>query len=137
MLARLLIAAAAVIMLSLGTAHLVFTFHGSKLRPRDPALEARMRAVSPGISSQTTMWRAWVGFNASHSFGAMLFGTVYGHLALAEPAALFGSGFLAAVGGVLLLGYVILAQRYWFRAPLRGVLAASGCYAAGFAAAWA
>jgi hypothetical protein len=137
MLARLLVAAAAAITLALGTAHLVFTFRGPRLRPRDPALEARMRVVSPGISGQTTMWRAWVGFNASHSLGLLLFGTVYGYLALADPATLFRSAFLAVVGGLLLLAYVVLARRYWFHAPLRAALVASLCYAAGVAAAWA
>lgn len=136
MLARFLVAAAAVIALCLGAAHLVFTFHGPRLRPRDPALEIRMREVSPGITGQTTMWRAWIGFNASHSAGLLLFGAVYGYLALAQPATLFQSAFLTAVGGSLLLGYVVLAWRYWFRGPLRAVLAAAACYAVGLAAAW-
>ena len=28
-----------------------------------------MMTVSPVISRETTMWRVWVGFNATHSFG--------------------------------------------------------------------
>ncbi len=28
-----------------------------------------MQQVSPVITRQTTMWKAWVGFNASHSYG--------------------------------------------------------------------
>lgn len=137
MLARLLVTAAAAITGFLGTVHLVFTFTGPQLRPRDPALEAGMRAVSPGITRHTTMWRAWIGFNASHSLGLLAFGAVYGDLALAAPAVLFRSAVLAVVGGVLLLGYVVLARRYWFAAPFRGVLVALVCYVAGLAAAWA
>jgi hypothetical protein len=30
-----------------------------------------MMIVSPVISRKATIWRAWVGFNASHSFGAI------------------------------------------------------------------
>lgn len=134
MMPRILIAASASIPLALGIAHLVFTFFGPKLRPRDPALEARMKEVSPVITSQTTMWKVWIGFNASHSFSAILFGSVYGYLALVQPAVLFHSGFLAILGGLFLLVYLILARKYWFSAPFRFLVVASILYAAGFVA---
>lgn len=51
------------------------------------------------------MWKAWVGFNASHALGAILFGLVYGYLALLHLAFLFQSWFLLAVGFALLVGY--------------------------------
>jgi hypothetical protein len=66
-IAPLLVAASAAILLLLGLVHLLFTFHGPKLLPRDAALQKRMQEVSPVITRQTTMWKAWVGFNASHS----------------------------------------------------------------------
>jgi hypothetical protein len=128
------IAASASIALTLGIAHLVFTFFGPKLRPRDPALEARMKEVSPVITSQTTMWKVWIGFNASHSFSAILFGSVYGYLGLMQPAVLFHSAFLAMLGGLFLLVYLILAKKYWFSTPFRCLVVASILYAAGFVA---
>jgi hypothetical protein len=136
MLARCLVATAAAIALYLGSAHVIFTLRGPLLRPRDAALEERMRVVSPVITGQTTMWRVWIGVNASHGFGLVLFAAVYGYLALAEPGVLFGSVFLPAVGGLLLLGYVVLAKTCFFRAPLRAVIAASACFAAGIVRAW-
>jgi hypothetical protein len=63
------IAGSAAVILLLGLLHLLYTFRGHKLHPRDPDLTARMMAVSPVITRETTMWRAWVGFNATHSFG--------------------------------------------------------------------
>src|SRR5919204_82482 len=57
----------------------------------------------------TTMWKAWVGFNASHSYGLILFGTVYGSLALAHSDVLFQSVFLLSLGLLWLFGYVFLA----------------------------
>lgn len=128
------IAASASIPLALGIAHLVYTFFGPKLGPRDPALEARMREVSPVITRQTTMWKLWIGFNASHSFSAILFGSVYGYLALVRPDMLFHSAFFAILGGLFLLVYLILAKKYWFSAPFRCLVVASLLYAAGFAA---
>ena len=93
-----------------------------------------MKIVSPVITRQTTMWKAWVGFNASHSFGALLFGAVYGYLALAHGAFLFSSPFLLALGALLLAGYIALGKLYWFSVPYRGILLASALYAAGLVA---
>jgi hypothetical protein len=134
MLETILIVTSATIVLTLGTLHLIYTFRGDKLRPRDRELQTRMEQAFPVITRQTTMWRAWIGFNASHSFGAILFGAIYGYLALAHPAVLFGSAFLAILGGVTLLGYLVLAKRYFFRIPLRGILLALIAYVGAFAA---
>jgi len=128
MLPTSLLAASAAIILLLGFAHLLFTFYGPKLVPRDPELQARMREVSPFISRETSMWRAWVGFNASHSFGAILFGAIYGYLSLVHSAFLFQSTFLLSLGLLLLIGYVILAKRYWFSVPFRAILLATILY---------
>src|SRR5438046_6957052 len=46
------------------------------------------------------MWRAWVGFNASHSMGAMLFGLVFAFLALAHVCDMDGHGAAIWAGGV-------------------------------------
>lgn len=129
-LPAMLMGAGAGIILVLGLAHLLFTFRGPAFMPRDRALKARMEESAPVISRETTMWKAWVGFNASHSFGAILFGAVYGYLALLHEAFLFGSRFLLVLGLLLLCGYVVLAQRYWFRTPFRGILLALGLYIA-------
>ena len=135
--ASLLVAASALVILALGCAHLLYTFRGNKFYPRDPALLARMQEVSPFISGKMSMWNAWVGFNASHSFGAMLFGLVYGYLALAQPAVLFSSWFLLAVGLALLAGCVFLGWRYWFSTPFRGIVLSTALYVSGVLAHWA
>jgi hypothetical protein len=131
----LLVAASAAILFAFSFLHLVLTFRGPKLWPRDRELKSRMEAVSPVLTTETTIWKCWIGFNASHSLCGMLFGAVYGYLALAQPALLFRSFYLPAVGALLLLSYVFLGAKYWFRVPFRGILAASICYAAGFTVA--
>jgi hypothetical protein len=68
---------------------------------------------------------AWVGFNPSHGYGLILFGTVYSYLALAHSDVLFQSVFLLSLGLILLFGYVFLARRYFFNIPLWGVLLAT------------
>jgi hypothetical protein len=131
MQATVLVAASATVILTLGLVHLLYTFHGAKLLPRDAALRAQMERVHPNITRQTTMWRAWIGFNASHSMGAILFGLVYLYFAVATPAVLFGSIYLSGLGLAFLLGLVLLGWRYWFGVPFRGVLLATVLYAAG------
>jgi hypothetical protein len=87
--------------------------------------------VSPVITPETTMWRAWVGFNATHSFGLILFGALYGYLAIRHSTLLFQSWFLLALGFALLLGYVVVAKLYFFSTPFRGVVVAAALYLLG------
>jgi hypothetical protein len=132
-----LIAAGATIALGLGALHLFYTFSGSKLLPRDRELHTRMQEVSPVITRQTTMWKAWVGINATHSYGLILFGAVYGYLALAYSSFLLQSVFLLLLGLTLLLGYVFVARKYFFRIPLRGVIVATMLYVLALIITWA
>ena len=135
-LAPLLVAASAAIVMLLGLIHLLYTFHGPKLLPRDRDLKARMQEAPLVITRETTMWKAWVGFNASHSFGAIFFGAVYGYLSLAHSAFLFRSTFLLSLGLLLLGGYAFLGKRYWFSVPFRSVLVATVFYGIALVISW-
>ena len=135
-LVQQLMAGSALTILLLGSLHLLYTFRGKKLFPRDTHLERQMDLVSPVLTSRTTMWRAWIGFNASHSFGAMFFGLVYGYLALRLPDVLFHSHFLLLVGLALLLGYAWLGKVYWFWIPFTGSVLSTGLYVAALVVNW-
>ena len=135
-LAPMLVAASAAIILALGILHLLYTFRGPKLLPRDPDLQTRMSEVSPVISRETTMWKCWVGFNASHSLGAILFGAVFGYLALWHGTMFFQSAFLQWLGLLTLAGYIFLAKRYWFSIPFRGIVLATALYVLALVANW-
>ena len=130
MIAKVLMTASAAIVLALGTLHLVYTFWGPKLTPRDPELQARMAQVSPVVTNETTIWRSWIGFNATHSMSLILFGMIYGFLALAHPEILFRSIFLLTVGLLTLGGFFILAKLYFFRIPFAGIAISLICYVA-------
>ena len=115
-LASVLVAASGAIVAVFGALHALFTFRGPRLFPRDDALRARMHEVAPVITRETTMWKAWLGFNASHGLGLVLFGVLYAWLAL---------GFAA------LCAWLLLAKLYFFSVPLRGVALATVLYALG------
>jgi len=136
-LAPLLLAASAAIILALGVLHLLYTFRGPKLLPRDADLQARMSEVSPVITRETTMWKCWVGFNASHSLGAILFGAVFGYLALWQGALFFQSFYLQWLGLLTLASYVFLGKRYWFSIPFRGIVLATTLFVLALVANWA
>ena len=131
--AKILMVLSASIIFTLGVVHLVYTFWGPKLTPRDPALQISMSQIAPVITKETTMWRCWVGFNASHSMGLILFGLVFGFLALAHGQLLFQSPFLLVVGLAMLGGFVVLAKAYFFSVPLTGISISLACYVASIA----
>lgn len=131
MLASRLIATSAIILFALGCVHLLYTFNGPKLHPRDPALIEAMKADHPRITRETTVWDAALGFHASHSMGAMLFGLIYAYLALFQPTVLWNSPFLTTLGLVTLGSYLLIAWLYWFRIPMTGIALATLAYGAG------
>jgi len=133
MAAKILMVLSASIVLTLGVFHLVYTFWGPSLTPRDPALQISMSQSSPIMTKETTMWRCWVGFNASHSLGLILFGLVFGYLALAHSQLLFKSPFLLVVGLAMLGGIVVLCKVYFFSAPFMGMSISLAFYVASIA----
>jgi hypothetical protein len=134
LIAKVLMVFSASIVLTFGVLHLVYTFWGPKLTPRDPALQVSMNQISPVITKETTMWRAFVGFNASHSMGLILFGLIYGFLAIAHSRLLFQSPFLLIVGLAMLGGYFALSKVYFFSRPFIGVSISLACYVASIVA---
>ena len=128
MVAKSLMAASAGILLILGSIHLIYTFWGPQLTPRDPVLQAAMSQISPVLTRETTMWKVWVGVNVSHSMGAILFGLIYGYLAVVHSELLFKSSFLILVGLAMVSGLVILGKIYWFSIPFWSTCVSLACY---------
>lgn len=120
----------------LGLIHMLYTFRTGKFEPRDEELALRLREISPVLTSKTTMWKAWVGFNASHSLGAMLFAAVFGYLAMFELEFLLSSPFLVALSLVALASYLVLARLYWFKVPLIGISMSTAFFVVGYLLAY-
>jgi hypothetical protein len=130
-----LMLASSALPLAFGLVHLLYTFSGDKLRPRDLALESHMRDTHMHVTRETSVWRAWIGFNATHGLGLVFYGVLYGWLAWQQPDLLFHSRFLGLAGAAVLGSYLVLAWRYFFSVPLLGISLASLLYAAAFYAA--
>jgi hypothetical protein len=118
----------------LGSLHVIYTLldlrNPRRLVPIDPSVAHAMANSALRLSGgRTDMWRAWIGFNFSHSLGVLLLGGLAiwaGSRIKNLPAAVMPA--LTLIGCV----YLVLAVRYWFRTPAIGVAIGTGC----FAAAW-
>jgi hypothetical protein len=130
-----LVALSAIVVVFLGAVHVYYTVATDKFEPRDADLKGRLEAVSPVLTRHTTMWKAWIGFNLSHSLGLLLFGVVYGYLAIFRFSVLQDSTFLLVTGALLLSVYAVLGKLYWFSAPFHGISLALVLYFAGGIAA--
>ena len=104
----------------LGLGHLVTLSAGPKLRPDDD-LAARLEASVVPLSDATNMMRLWVGFNASHALGALVFSLSSGYLALAHDDTFFETPYLSVVGAAYLLAMLAASIRYWFNIPSIGL----------------
>jgi hypothetical protein len=134
---RYLFLAGALPFVVLGLAHALATplATGDRkgLSPADPALAEAMTRGRVLLTGRTDLWRCWVGFNLSHSLGAVAFGVSV--LAVGRSAESYAAQ--AAVCGplaVLVSGaFLAIGVRYWFRTPIAGCAIAFAC----FALAWA
>ena len=80
------------------------------------------------------MWQGWIGFNATHSMALILFGLIYGFLAIAHSDVLFRSPFLLVVGLAMLGGLFAIAKVYLFSVPFACIGVALACYVASIVA---
>ena len=119
------------IFLLLGIVHALYTFldirEPRRLVPQEPSValamaESRVRLARGG----TTMWRAWVGFNFSHSLGAILFGMLCVGAGLVLGTLVVPAWILFVLVLIALL-YVGLSVLYWFRIPTMGITLATVC----------
>ena len=115
----------------LGTIHLIYTFFTNKFDTIDTSVKEAMQNTSPILTKETTVWKAWIGFNASHSLGAMLFAGIYIPLAIFHFEVIQQSFWFSFLPVVVGLSYLILAKKYWFRIPFTGVLISTVCFVGG------
>ncbi len=130
MLSKILWLTGSAIFFILGVIHFYYTFFTTKFDPRNKNVAHEMENSPMRLTDETTMWKAWTGFNASHSASAIFIGLVNIFLAIKyfyviEDSFLFS--FLTIVTSVF---YMWLAKKYWFSIPFYGLLVATMCFVA-------
>ena len=130
-MAQLLLVVGASIFGVLGIIHLTYTFFSDKFSPTDSEACDSMKRSSIVLTNKMTVWDAWIGFNASHSLGAILVAAVYVPLALSHFYLIQSSVWFEILPILMGLSYLFLAKRYWFNVPFVGVLLATICFICG------
>ena len=130
----LLYAAGGAIFCVLGTVHAVYmlmdVYRPRRLVPGDLALIDVMAGSRVRLAGTSTdMWRAWIGFNLSHSLGVLLFGAT----AIAWPMVAAGKAPLAWLPAAASVVYLMIGLRCWFSTPNVAIATATAAFAA---AAW-
>ena len=116
----------------LGFIHLIYTFFTDKFTAYNPDVTAAMKSTSPLITKETTIWRAWVGFNASHSLGAIIFAAIYIPLAFSHSQFIVNNSWFAVLPSIVGFSYLLLAKNYWFKIPFIGILISTICFVGAF-----
>ena len=127
-MAQILLIIGASIIGVLGTTHLMYTFFTNKFEAHDSSVTEAMKGTSPILTKETSVWDAWVGFNASHGLGAMLVAAVYIPLTTSYFNVIQQSVWFSFLPTLVGLSYLVLAKKYWFRIPFFGVLISTLCF---------
>ncbi len=116
----------------LGALHTLYTvldeFAPRRLAPKDPSLVTTLRMAPLGLTSETNMWRAWIGFNLSHGIGAMGFGLLYAYLGVVHAEFLLQATPLLLAAPIIASLYLMMALRYWFSIPAIGTGLGAICF---------
>ena len=108
----------------LGAVHLVFTLHDNRkpryIVPKSESLIRSMQVEPLRLTSETDMWRAWIGFNISHSIAVLLVGLGFLYLAVRYFEFMSQDIILLWTAPTLAWVSVILSKCFWFSRPFRG-----------------
>lgn len=120
------------IFLILGIIHLYYTFFTNKFSSKSERVVQEMKSASPILTKETSIWKAWIGFNASHSSGAMFIGIVNIYVAVTLFENVRNDPFYFLLNLLTVGFYLWLARKFWFRIPFMGILTTLVCYTISF-----
>ena len=117
----------------LGALHAVYTLldirDPRRIVPDDPLVISAMQTSKIRLTrGESTVWQGWVGFNLSHSLGALMLSAACFIVAACLRRFAFSPWVLLVLAAVSAL-YLLLAAQYWFRIPILGTAVATACLA--------
>ena len=128
MIEQILLIIGAAIFGVLGALHLCYTFFTNMFMTRDRKVAEAMKATSPLLTNRTSVWNGWIGFNGSHSLGAIFIAAFYILLATTHMEIIRETKGFVLLTVLIGISYLYLAIKYWFRIPLIGILIATICF---------
>ena len=121
------------IFVALGLLHALLTVQsspgGGPMAPTDAGVRQAM-TVAGGLGlapdSVTTLWRAWVGFNLSHSLGAVIGGLFVALPAATDFQAALDRPWWVALALAVPPVYLAISNGHWFRGPTTAIAICTG-----------
>lgn len=118
---QILVIIAASIFLLLGTLHGALTLRDVKnprfFTPPDAALRQAMQESSIRFHPNINLWKAWLGFNLTHSLGLIFFGGAFLHVGIFEPKNFASSLLFQAVAVSVSAIYMGVSLKFFFSKP--------------------
>jgi hypothetical protein len=116
----------------LGAAHGVLTLkdlgNPRNFTPRDPKLRTAMEHSTIALHPKINLWRAWLGFNLSHSLGLVMFGGAFLYISIFHSSLFSQSSLLQGCSILVSAAYLIMSLKFWFSNPAIGSGISMGCF---------
>ena len=98
------------------------------LVPRDAEVLSAMRETSVVLNAEINLWRAWLGFNFSHSLGLLVFGGAVLCSGVFYSSWFENSKLLQICAILVSAAYVFLSLKFLFSKPAVFTGAATICF---------
>ncbi|MCW3466114.1 LIC_13387 family protein [Chitinophaga nivalis] len=128
MIAQYLWQAGSLMIALMGLLHLRGTLFSKAMHPRDEQLIADMQATPLILTDKLTMWPSWIGFNATHSSGAIFLGMINCYIGYKYFGLLQSDPFFAVLTLLIIGFYAWVAGKYWFKTVFLLLAAAWLCF---------
>ena len=121
---EILLALGGGIFLVLGSLHGLLTFrdlsHPRAFTPTDSAVREAMQEARLALNPRANLWKAWLGFNLSHSLGVALFGGIIVAIAVFHFEFFIGNPIVQLASVAIAAAYLVLSMFFWFWGPAVG-----------------
>jgi hypothetical protein len=123
----LLVTLGGLVFLALGALHgavsLRDVWNPTNFTPTDPALRLAMQQSGIAFHPEVNLWKAWLGFNLTHSLGLVLFGGGFVYVGMFAPSAFAASRALQALAVSVSATYLVISIFFFFSRPAIGAAA--------------
>ena len=112
----------------LGAIHLWLVLFTPKFHASNHDVNFTLQSTNLIITRQTTFWKAWIGFNVSHSVGLIFIAAIYIPLAIHEIEMITRNFYFLFLPVFISTVYLGLSIKYWFKIPMIGFALSLLCF---------
>lgn len=129
---QLLLIVGSSIFVLLGVVHGVLTLQDignpRNFTPRDAGLRTAMQQSTIALHPKINLWRAWLGFNFSHSLGLFMFGGAFLYVGIFHSLLFSQTPLLQGCSILVSAAYLVISLKFWFSKTSIGSGISMGCF---------